>query len=197
MATYRIAAIPGDGIGGEVLPAARTVLDAVCAARDIELRYETLDWGCEHFLRDGAMMPGDGLDRLRDFDSILLGAVGAPGVPDHISLWGLLIPIRRGFRQYVNLRPIRVFEGLRSPLRAADEGAPIDLVVVRENVEGEYSEAGGRFNRVACKTKLKLAARTGQGRAECEQRLVRRHGGRDQPHRQCRRIVRDQQPGGA
>ena len=92
------------------------------------------------------MMPADGLDQLRGVDAILLGAVGYPGVPDHVSLWGLLIPIRRSFRQYVNLRPIRVFEGVESPLRGARPGE-VDLVVVRENVEGEYSEVGGRVSR--------------------------------------------------
>src|ERR1700741_3172956 len=114
MTVYRIAAIPGDGIGREVLPAARSVVDTACAAHGIELSYETYDWSCERYLREGAMMPDDGLDRLREADAILLGAVGYPGVPDHVSLWGLLIPIRRGFRQYVNLRPIRVFEGVTS-----------------------------------------------------------------------------------
>ncbi|MFN8062860.1 MAG: tartrate dehydrogenase [Vicinamibacterales bacterium] len=146
MSTHRIAAIPGDGIGREVLPAACRVLDAACAKRDARLSYETFDWSCERYGREGAMMPPDGLERLRDCDAIFLGAVGYPGVPDHVSLWGLLIPIRRGFRQYVNLRPVRVFDGLASPLRAA-ENHPIDFVVVRENTEGEYSEAGGRFNR--------------------------------------------------
>jgi tartrate dehydrogenase/decarboxylase/D-malate dehydrogenase len=92
------------------------------------------------------MMPPDALERLRSYDAILLGAVGAPGVPDHVSLWGLLIPIRRTFRQYVNLRPIRVFEGVESPLRSARAGE-VDFVVVRENVEGEYSEVGGRVGR--------------------------------------------------
>jgi len=144
--TYHIAAIPGDGIGREVLPAACAVLDAACAAHGAELSYETFDWSCDRYLREGSMMPADGLDRLRAFDAIFLGAVGAPGVPDDVSLWGLLIPIRRGFRQYVNLRPIRVFEGLASPLSGADRG-PIDFVVVRENVEGEYSQVGGRVNR--------------------------------------------------
>jgi tartrate dehydrogenase/decarboxylase/D-malate dehydrogenase len=122
------------------------VLDAACAGHGVELSYEDFEWSCERYQRDGSMMPADGLDQLRCFDAIFLGAVGYPGVPDHVSLWGLLIPIRRGFRQYVNLRPIRVFDGLPSPLRAADHG-PIDFVVVRENAEGEYSEAGGRFNR--------------------------------------------------
>ena len=92
------------------------------------------------------MMPPDGIERLCGFDAIFLGAVGDPSVPDHVSLWGLLIPIRRGLRQYVNLRPIHVFEGLPSPLESADRD-PIDFVVVRENTEGEYSEIGGRFNR--------------------------------------------------
>jgi tartrate dehydrogenase/decarboxylase / D-malate dehydrogenase len=140
----RVAVIPGDGIGGEVLDAARAVLDAVSARHGIELGYEEFDWSCRRYEREGAMMPPDGLELLRGFDAILLGAVGWPGVPDHVSLWGLLIPIRRAFRQYVNLRPIRVFDGVGSPLRAA---ADVDLVVVRENVEGEYSEVGGRVNR--------------------------------------------------
>ncbi|MFJ6572514.1 tartrate dehydrogenase [Streptomyces sp. NPDC091292] len=144
--THRIALIPGDGIGAEVLPAARQVLDSVGARHGIGLEYEEFDWSCERYLREGAMMPPDGLERLRTHDAVLLGAVGYPGVPDHVSLWGLLIPIRRTFRQYVNLRPIRVFEGVPSPLRAALPG-DVDFVVVRENVEGEYSEVGGRANR--------------------------------------------------
>ncbi|GGS22293.1 tartrate dehydrogenase [Streptomyces aureoverticillatus] len=143
---HHIALIPGDGIGAEVLPPARHVLDAVGARHGITFSYTSYDWSCERYLREGAMMPGDGLDQLRDKDAILLGAVGYPGVPDHVSLWGLLIPIRRGFRQYVNLRPIRVFEGVGSPLRAAAAG-DVEFVVVRENVEGEYSEIGGRLNR--------------------------------------------------
>ena len=146
MPTHRIAAIPGDGIGREVLPAARSVLEVACSSREIELVFETFDWSCERYRREGTMMPPDALDQLRGFDAIFLGAVGAPDVPDHVSLWGLLIPIRRGFRQYVNLRPIRVFAGLPSPLTTAS-GHSVDFVVVRENVEGEYSEAGGRFNR--------------------------------------------------
>jgi tartrate dehydrogenase/decarboxylase / D-malate dehydrogenase len=143
--THRIALIPGDGIGREVTAAARTVLDDVCGRHGVELRYHEFDWSCERYLREGAMMPGDGIEQLRAFDAILLGAVGWPGVPDHVSLWGLLIPIRRSFRQYVNLRPVRIFDGVDSPLRNA--GRDVDLVVVRENVEGEYSEIGGRMNR--------------------------------------------------
>ncbi|GAB49722.1 tartrate dehydrogenase [Mobilicoccus pelagius] len=142
MTTYRIACIPGDGIGTEVVPAACEVLEAVGAAHDLEFRFTGFDWSCERFTREGAMMPPDGLDRLREHDAILLGAVGYPGVPDHVSLWGLLIPIRRAFDQYVNLRPVRVFEGVPGPLRDA---SGTDLVIVRENTEGEYSEVGGRM----------------------------------------------------
>src|SRR3954452_22205292 len=145
MTTYRIACIPGDGIGHEVIPAARAVLEAAGRRHRFDLGGEGYDWSCARYERGGAMMPADGLERLRGHDAILLGAVGAPGVPDHVSLWGLLIPIRRTFRQYVNLRPIRVFPGVPSPLR--DAGPDVDLVVVRENTEGEYSEIGGRFNR--------------------------------------------------
>jgi tartrate dehydrogenase/decarboxylase/D-malate dehydrogenase len=139
---YRIASIPGDGIGHEVIPAARAVLDAVAARHGFGFEWAEHDWSCERYLRDGAMMPADGLERVRSADAILLGAVGSPEVADHVSLWGLLIPIRRTFRQYVNLRPVRLFEGVESPLRSARE---LDLVVVRENVEGEYSQIGGRF----------------------------------------------------
>ena len=143
---HRIALIPGDGIGREVIAAARTVADAVCERYGIALHYQEFDWSCERYLREGAMMPDDGIEQLRSFDAILLGAVGWPGVPDHVSLWGLLIPIRRSFRQYVNLRPVRVFDGVVSPLRGVGPD-DVDLVVIRENVEGEYSEVGGRMNR--------------------------------------------------
>ncbi|ONI86491.1 tartrate dehydrogenase [Actinosynnema sp. ALI-1.44] len=145
MKTHRIALIPGDGIGQEVTPAACAVLDTVGKRHGYVLSYDTFDWSCARYLSEGAMMPGDGIDMLRHHDAIFLGAVGDPAVADHISLWGLLIPIRRRFDQYVNLRPIRVFDGVPSPLRAA--GSDVDFVVVRENVEGEYSEIGGRMNR--------------------------------------------------
>ncbi|KUL55351.1 tartrate dehydrogenase [Streptomyces sp. NRRL F-4489] len=146
MTTHRIALIPGDGIGAEVLPCARQVLDVLGRRHGFGLTYTSYDdWSCERYLREGAMMPADGIEQLRDKDAILLGAVGYPGVPDHVSLWGLLIPIRRGFRQYVNLRPIRVFDGIDSPVRGARAGE-VDFVVVRENVEGEYSQVGGRIN---------------------------------------------------
>ncbi|MFI6291406.1 tartrate dehydrogenase [Nonomuraea sp. NPDC050790] len=142
MTSHRIALIPGDGIGAEVLPAATAVLDAAGRRHGFTLGYDIFDWSCERHEREGAMMPADGLDRIRHHDAILLGAVGRPGVPDHVSLWGLLIPIRRAFRQYVNLRPVTTLDGVTGPLRGA---AKVDLVVVRENVEGEYSEIGGRL----------------------------------------------------
>ena len=144
--THSIAVIPGDGIGPEVVGATRTVLDAVADVHGLDLKYDEFDWSCRRYAETGSMMPDDALDALAAYDAILLGAVGWPGVPDHMSLWGLLIPIRRHFRQYVNQRPMAVFEGVESPLRGARPGE-VDLVVVRENVEGEYSEIGGRLNR--------------------------------------------------
>lgn len=142
----RIALIPGDGIGVEVAVAARAVLDALDARHELGIRIEEFDWSCQRYLETGALMPADGLDTLRAYDAVLLGAVGWAGVPDHVSLWGLLIPIRRAFGQYVNLRPVRSFAGVTSPL-ANGENRPIDLVIVRENNEGEYSEVGGRFGQ--------------------------------------------------
>ena len=144
MADYRIAVLPGDGIGKEVVPEGIRVLESVGHRFDIKFRWETFTWGCETFTQTGRMMPEDGIDQLRECDAIFLGAVGFPTVPDHISLWGLLIPIRRQMQQYVNLRPVRMLRGMVSPLR--DRGpADIDFLVVRENNEGEYSEIGGRL----------------------------------------------------
>jgi tartrate dehydrogenase/decarboxylase / D-malate dehydrogenase len=145
---HRIAAIPGDGIGKEVVPEGMRVLDAAGRRFGIELEWKTFDWSCEVYAKTGRMMPDDGLDQLRQFEAIFLGAVGFPGVADHVSLWGLLIPIRRGFHQYVNLRPVRLFKGARSPL-AGRGPADIDMVIVRENNEGEYSEIGGRLYKGA------------------------------------------------
>jgi tartrate dehydrogenase/decarboxylase/D-malate dehydrogenase len=141
---HRIAVIPGDGIGREVVPEGQRVLEAAARRFGFELAWTEFDWSCESYVKTGRMMPADGLDRLRAHDAIFLGAVGFPGVPDHVSLWGLLIPIRRGFRQYVNLRPVRLLPGVRSPL-AGRTPADIDMVIVRENNEGEYSEIGGRL----------------------------------------------------
>ena len=141
---HRIAVIPGDGIGKEVVPEGQRVLEAAARRFGFELAWSEFDWSCERFRKTGRMMPEDGLEQLRACDAIFLGAVGAPGVPDHVSLWGLLIPIRRTFRQYVNLRPVRLLRGVRSPL-ADRSPAEIDMIIVRENNEGEYSEIGGRL----------------------------------------------------
>ncbi len=145
MQTYRIATIPGDGIGYEVVPEGIRVLDAVAAKHGIRFLWDRFDWSCERFLKVGAMMPDDGLAQIAKHDAIFLGAVGFPTVPDHVSLWGLLIPIRRQFRQYVNLRPVRLMPGIVSPLAGRSVGE-IDFWIVRENNEGEYSSVGGRFN---------------------------------------------------
>jgi tartrate dehydrogenase/decarboxylase/D-malate dehydrogenase len=141
---FRIAVIPGDGIGKEVVPEAIRVLDAAARRFAFELVWQSFDWSCERYVDTGRMMPEDGLDELRPFDAIFLGAVGRPDVPDHISLWGLLIPIRRGFQQYVNLRPVRLWEGIETPLKNWKPGE-IDFTIVRENNEGEYSNIGGRI----------------------------------------------------
>jgi tartrate dehydrogenase/decarboxylase / D-malate dehydrogenase len=141
---HDIAVIAGDGIGTEVMPAALAALRALGARHDLDFSFTELDWGCERHVEQGAIMPEDGLEQLAEHDAILLGAVGDPRVPDHLSLWGLLIPIRRAFDQYVNLRPVRLMPGVRSPL--ADPG-DLDITIVRENTEGEYSEAGGRVYR--------------------------------------------------
>jgi tartrate dehydrogenase/decarboxylase/D-malate dehydrogenase len=143
---HSIAVIPGDGIGLEVVAAARPVLEAAVSRAGAELEWTEFDWGCARYLRTGAMMPADGLDQLARFNAIFLGAVGDPSVPDDASLWGLLVPIRRAFDQFVNLRPARLYAGVVSPL-AGREPSEIDLVVVRENSEGEYSQIGGRHGR--------------------------------------------------
>jgi tartrate dehydrogenase/decarboxylase/D-malate dehydrogenase len=143
---YKIAVIPGDGIGREVVPEGIRVLEAVARRFDISFSWQNFDWSCERYAKTGRMMPEDGLDQLRSFDAIFLGAVGFPGVPDHVSLWGLLIPIRRTFNQYVNLRPVKLLEGVKSPLSGRKPG-DIDLYIVRENSEGEYSEIGGRLHK--------------------------------------------------
>ncbi|WP_431874636.1 tartrate dehydrogenase [Amycolatopsis sacchari] len=146
MSSYRIASIPGDGIGVDVQAEARKVLDRAAKRFGFTLEWTEFDWSCERYAETGRMMPEDGIEQLSGFDQILLGAVGFPGVPDHVSLWGLLIPVRRAFSQYVNLRPVRLLPGTTSVLkdRTADE---LEMVIVRENSEGEYSELGGRQNR--------------------------------------------------
>ncbi|MBV8890311.1 MAG: tartrate dehydrogenase [Alphaproteobacteria bacterium] len=142
--TYRVAVIAGDGIGREVVPEGILAMEAAARRYGFAFAWQEFDWSCETYAKTGRMMPQDGLDRLRGFDAIFLGAVGYPGVPDHVSLWGLLIPLRRNFHQYVNLRPVRLLAGVQSPLRDRAPG-DIDFYVVRENNEGEYSEIGGRL----------------------------------------------------
>jgi tartrate dehydrogenase/decarboxylase/D-malate dehydrogenase len=142
--TYAIAVIAGDGIGKEVVPEGIRVLEAAGANFGFKFEWHSFDWSCQTYLASGKMMPPDGLQQLRRFDAIYLGAVGRPDVPDHISLWGLLIPIRRSFQQYVNLRPVRLLEGIATPLKNR-KPADIDFVIVRENNEGEYSNVGGRI----------------------------------------------------
>src|ERR1700746_3989364 len=144
MKTYKIAVIPGDGIGKEVVPEGLRVLEAAGQRFKFNYSFTHFDWSCETYARTGKMMPDDGLQQLRPFDAIFLGAVGHPSVPDHVSLWGLLIPIRRTFRQYANLRPVRLFEGIETPLKNWKPGQ-IDFTIVRENNEGEYSNIGGRL----------------------------------------------------
>ncbi len=169
--THRIALVPGDGIGRETLPEGMRVLEAAARRFGFSLARTDYDWSCETYAKTGRMMPEDGLDQLRDSDAVFLGAVGWPGVPDHISLWGLLIPMRRGFDQYISLRPCKLMPGTKTPL--ANRGpADIDFIVVRENTEGEYSSTGGRmfpgterefvtqdsvFTRIGCDRVMKYA----------------------------------------
>ncbi|MCL5116258.1 MAG: tartrate dehydrogenase [Firmicutes bacterium] len=143
MTIHELAVIPGDGIGKEVVAQGLRVLQAV-SERSGRLQFRTREfpWSCQYYLETGRMMPDDGLDTLKDFEAIFLGAVGYPTVPDHVSLWGLLLPIRREFDQYVNLRPVKILRGIESPLKRYQAG-DIDFVVIRENTEGEYSNIGG------------------------------------------------------
>lgn len=144
MKNYLVSVIPGDGIGAEVTESALQVIGHVSGQYGFTCEFDTKPWGCDYFRSSGAMMPEDGLDQLSGADAILLGAVGHPDVADHVSLWGLLIPIRRAFSQYVNLRPVELLPGIVSPLRNVP-GSGLDFVIVRENTEGEYSQVGGRF----------------------------------------------------
>src|ERR1700719_2159508 len=145
MKKYRIAAIQGDGIGKEVVPEGIRVIDVAARKAGIQFEWQQFPWSCAYYKETGSMMPQDGLDEIRHHDAIFLGAVGFPGVPDHVSLWGLLIRIRREFEQYVCLRPIRLMPNVKSPLRDRVAG-DIDIMLVRENTEGEYSDRGGKFH---------------------------------------------------
>jgi len=142
--SYRIAAIPGDGIGNEVVPAGMEVIEHLAARAGFGVAFERFDWSSERYLATGAYIPDGGLETLKTFDAILFGAVGATNVPDHVSLWGLRLPICQGFDQYANVRPTRVLPGVESPLK---KGHEIDWVIIRENSEGEYSGSGGRVHR--------------------------------------------------
>ena len=144
MSQLKIAVIPGDGIGWEVVPEGLKVLEAIGGRHGLDFQFTEFDWGCERFHKTGRFMPDDGLAQLREFDAIFLGAVGFPGVPDHVSLWELLIPIRRAMQQYINLRPVRMMAGMPCPLSGRGP-EDIDFWVIRENNEGEYSEIGGRL----------------------------------------------------
>jgi tartrate dehydrogenase/decarboxylase/D-malate dehydrogenase len=146
---YRIAVLPGDGIGAEIIPEGLQTLRALAELQgNFQVETQEFNWGSARYLREGSMMPADGLAILErgGFNAILLGPVGDPRVPDHITLWGMLLPIRQGFEQYVNLRPMRLLPGVRSPL-AGKGPSEIDMVCVRENVEGEYAGIGGRAYR--------------------------------------------------
>jgi tartrate dehydrogenase/decarboxylase/D-malate dehydrogenase len=169
MKTYKIAAIPGDGIGSEVIAAGIEVLESL-AKRDgnFAMRFEHFDWGSDYYRRHGEMMPADGLTRLSSFDAIYFGAVGSREVPDHVSLWGLRLNICQGFDQYANVRPARVLPGIDPPLKLASP-ADLDWVIVRENSEGEYSGQGGRTHRglpEEVATEVAIFTRTGVERIQ-------------------------------
>jgi tartrate dehydrogenase/decarboxylase/D-malate dehydrogenase len=147
MKTYRIAAIPGDGIGKEVIPEGQKVLQAIAAKdQSLKFEFESFDWGGDYYRQHGVMMPEDGLDALRDKDAILFGSAGDPHIPDHITLWGLRLKICQGFDQYANVRPTRILPGIDAPLKRCTP-AQLDWVIVRENSEGEYSGVGGRAHQ--------------------------------------------------
>jgi tartrate dehydrogenase/decarboxylase/D-malate dehydrogenase len=147
MRRFKIAAIPADGIGPEVINAGLTVLEALAKRLgNVSFGVETFDWGSDYYKRHGEMMPANGLETLKGFDAIYFGAVGAPDVPDHITLWGLRLPICQGFDQYANVRPTKILPGVTSPLRGVEVG-DLDWVIIRENSEGEYAGAGGRVHR--------------------------------------------------
>src|SRR3984885_12086677 len=164
MKTYRIASIPGDGIGKEVIPAGQLLMNAVAtASRGLRFEFQQFDWGGDYYRRHGMMMPDDGLDALRDKDAILFGSAGDPDIPDHITLWGLRLKICQGMDQYANVRPTRILPGIDAPLKRCK---PEDLnwVIVRENLEGEYAGVGGRVHQghpIEAATDVSIMTRTG------------------------------------
>src|SRR5262245_29123925 len=167
--THQIAVIAGDGIGREVIPAGIAALEAVTLGSGVDVAFTEFPWGCEFYKRHGRMMDADGFKQLAQFDAILLGAIGAPDVPDHISVWELILPLRQRFDQYVNFRPMRLLPGLSSPL--ANRGpADIDMICVRENSEGEYAGLGGRMH---VGTPHEVAEQTGLFTRRSIERIVR------------------------
>lgn len=163
MKVYRIATIPGDGIGKEVVPAGRQVMEALASRHCFRFEFEDFDWGGDHYRRHGVMMPADGLDALRDKDAILFGSAGDPHIPDHVTLWGLRLKICQGFDQYANVRPTRILPGIESPLRHCRPG-DLDWIIVRENSEGEYAGVGGRAHQghpIEVATDVTLMTRAG------------------------------------
>lgn len=169
MKTHRLAVIPGDGIGQEVIPEGLKVLAAAGTRFGFRLETTAFPWGCGHFLEHGAMMPQDGLAQLREFDAIYLGAIGDPRVPDHVSLWGLLLPIRKQFDLYANVRPVRLLEGVASPL-AGRRPQDVDILFIRENTEGEYAGVGGRM---AAGTPYEVALQTAVYTRRATERILR------------------------
>ena len=169
MKTYRIALVPGDGIGKEVIPAGRQALEALAASEtEFNFDFETFDWGADYFHKYHEMMPPDGLNALRDKDAILFGSAGDPHIPDHMTLWGLRLKICQGLDQYANVRPTRILPGIDAPLKRCQ---PEDLnwVIVRENTEGEYSGAGGRVHQglpIEVATDMSVMTRVGVERIQ-------------------------------
>ncbi len=164
MKTYRIATIPGDGIGKEVVPAGRTVMEALAATgADLRFAFENFEWGGDYYRQHGVMMPEDGLDALRDKDAILFGSAGDARIPDHITLWGLRLKICQGFDQYANVRPTRILPGIDAPLKRC-RAEDLDWVIVRENSEGEYAGVGGRVHQghpIEAATDVSMMTRAG------------------------------------
>jgi tartrate dehydrogenase/decarboxylase / D-malate dehydrogenase len=169
MRAHRIAVIAGDGIGQEVIPCGMEILTSAARHAGFSCEFTEFPWGCDYYLREKRMMPADGLEQLRRFDAIYLGAIGAPTVPDHISVWELILPIRQRFEQYVNLRPMRLLGGTAGPL-AGRGPADIDMICVRENSEGEYVGLGGR---VHVGTPHEVAEQTGVFTRHGIERIVR------------------------
>lgn len=163
MKTYRIATIPGDGIGKEVIPAGQRILQALAEQDGLRFEFQDFDWGGDYYRKHGVMMPGDGLDALRDKDAILFGSAGDPDIADHITLWGLRLKICQGFDQYANVRPTRILPGIDAPLKRCTP-EQLNWVIVRENSEGEYSGVGGRVHQghpIEAATDVSIMTRAG------------------------------------